>query len=278
MTTTAVVTGSSSGIGRATAVALHEAGFDVVATMRDPSVGEDLPCRVERLDVTDEGSVRRLFARLGRVDVLINNAGVAGPGDCETTSVETVRAVLETNFLGVVRCSLEVVGAMRERGSGTVVNVSSLAGLVVMPTQGAYTAAKFALEGWTETLAYEVAAFGVRVALVEPGAVMTPIFEKDYPPPNPIYIAAAKRAFKVQRWGLGFNTTAQDVAHAIVAAVMSPEPRLRWRVGADAEEFYRGTKESTDEQRIALHGLEDDADFYNEFARIYGPDIRATAR
>ncbi len=202
----AVVTGSSTGIGQATAVTLARAGHTVYATMRDPAIGagpiraiadsEKLPIRIAALDVDSDASVRSAFADVlaegGRIDILVNNAGIGHMGAVEETTVGTFRSVMETNFFGALRCIQAVVPGMRERRSGFMINITSVAGRFTAP-QATYSSSKFALEALCECLAQEMKGFDVHVAIVEPGVIATPIFGKGekprpdshYPQPPP---------------------------------------------------------------------------------------------
>ena len=187
----AVVTGSSTGLGFATAVALARAGHEVFGTMRDPArspelaalaAQEGLPLTVLPLDVDSDTSVAAAFAQVramrGRVDVLVNNAGIAGLGSVEHTPLDLYRQIMETNYFGVLRCIQAVLPGMRERRSGHIINVSSIAGRIASNGQSAYCASKHAVEALSETLAVEVKPFEIRVAIVEPGVIHTPIFGK----------------------------------------------------------------------------------------------------
>jgi len=171
------------------AVEVAKRGHLVYATMRDPAKGTllDEACRsnkVEvqqrRLDVTDAASidavVRELVATHGRIDALVNNAGAGSVGFAYDLADDEVRKHLETNLLGAMRCTRAVVPTMRSNGSGTIVNVSSIAGRSAVPFLSAYSASKFALEGWSECLRYELARTGLRVCLIEPGTFRTPMY------------------------------------------------------------------------------------------------------
>ncbi|MDP2801974.1 MAG: SDR family oxidoreductase [Phreatobacter sp.] len=175
-----LVTGASSGIGRATADLLQARGHHVIGTSRRENPGE-APWTWARLDVTEDASVMACVAGVlashGRIDAVVNNAGLVMAGAVEDTSIEEARRSLETNVLGAMRVARAALPAMRERGSGTIVNMGSLAGRVGMPFQGIYSASKFALEGLTEALAQEVVAFGIDVALVAPGDTATPVVD-----------------------------------------------------------------------------------------------------
>ena len=191
----ALVTGASSGFGLLISAALAAGGYRVVASMRDPDRRDALMQEAERLgvggrmeivrlDVTDaasiEATVSRTLERYGRIDVLVNNAGYAVGGFAEEVPPEAWRAQMETNFIGVVAMTQAVLPAMRRQGEGTVIQIGSVSGRVGLPGYGAYAASKFAVEGFSESLRHEVAPYGIRVYLVEPGAYRTPIWDKGF--------------------------------------------------------------------------------------------------
>lgn len=270
---TAVVTGASTGIGRATAVAFHEAGFDTVATMRDVAAGEGLPCRVEALDVTSDESVERLFSSLGPVDVLVNNAGIAANGSCEDTDLDYLHQIIDTNFYGAVRCTRSVLPHMRQRGEGCLLYTTSIAGRVATPIQGAYSASKYALEGWAETLAYETAPFGMRVAIIEPGFVLTPIFTKEYPQPSPPYSNAGNRFVEYLVAQARHGTMPEDVGKVMVEAATTDRPRLRWMVGPDAEQMHERMGQASHEELMDLFAAGDDDTYWAKFEKLFGPEV-----
>jgi NAD(P)-dependent dehydrogenase (short-subunit alcohol dehydrogenase family) len=182
---TVLVTGSSSGIGRATAQLFHTEGWQVYATARNPADVQglaDLGCTVASLDVTDDADVARVVERIveetGRIDCLVNNAGYAQAGPVEDVPVEQVQAQFDVNVFGPHRLARAVLPHMREQGSGTVVNVSSLAGRVSFPGAGTYCGSKFAMEAISDALRAEVGEYGVDVVLVEPGPVNTAFTER----------------------------------------------------------------------------------------------------
>jgi NAD(P)-dependent dehydrogenase (short-subunit alcohol dehydrogenase family) len=173
-----LITGASSGIGQTCAELLSARGHTVYGTSRKPA-SSPAGYRMLEMDVTQEESVRRavasVLAKEGRIDVVVNNAGHALAGAIEDTSLEEAQRQLDTNFFGVLRVCHAVLPAMRARGEGLIVNVSSLGGSVGLPFQGLYSASKFALEGFTESLRQELAPFGVQATLVQPGDVRTRI-------------------------------------------------------------------------------------------------------
>lgn len=245
-----LVTGCSSGIGRATALALAKAGFPVWASARDAGALGQLEaagCRVLELDVTDEQSraaaVRRVEAEHGAVGVLINNAGHGGGGPVEEVALDMVRETFETNVFGVIRlCQLALPG-MRARGSGLIVNLGSAAGLVTPPTGCPYAMTKYAIESLCDALRPEVAPFGVRVALIQPGAVRTRFMassELHQPAdsadsPYAVYKAnVAKMAERAHRDGAPGVLEADDVAAVILKAVTAARPKARYKVGSQA--------------------------------------------
>ena len=250
--TVSVVTGSSTGIGYATALELAELGHTVVAAMRTPdacdlaTVAADrgLAIELRRLDVDDPVSIESFFADVhaahGTPDVLVNNAGVGSDGALEDTSIDHYRAVMETNFFGALACMKAVLPGMRERESGCIVNVTSQAGRIAFPGMSAYCASKWALEAATESMASEVARFGIRVALIEPGAIMTAIWGKvDMTPPAGPYASLRKRLGKVTMTELGHASSADEVADCIVEAITTETPRLRWLTGQGAGAQHR---------------------------------------
>jgi NAD(P)-dependent dehydrogenase (short-subunit alcohol dehydrogenase family) len=185
---TIVITGTSSGIGLATALELGRAGHKVYATMRNPArapqLGEQvaheaLPVSILTMDIDSDQSVADCFAAIDRqvdsIDVLVNNAGIERHGSIEELPIEDFRAIMEPNYFGALRCIRRVVPGMRERKSGCIIRVTSVAGKIALPPLGGYAASKFALEALSEALAGELKPFGVRVAIVEPGIIETPM-------------------------------------------------------------------------------------------------------
>ncbi len=269
----AVVTGASSGIGLATVQALAAAGATVHAGVRSPERADDLRAVAEasagriavlRIDVDDDASVRDALAevteRSGPVDVLVNNAGVSGSGPVEETPIDEFRRQMETNFFGVLRTTQAVLPSMRERGSGTIVQISSLAGRFVRQAMGAYGATKHALEAMSEALAQEVAPFGIRVVLIEPGVIATPIWSKSAPPPaETAYGHATDKSLAYYGRMLREPTDPSVVAASIVEAVTTDEPRLRWPVGWDAQAILAARPSVSDEALVAMASLDVEA-------------------
>jgi NAD(P)-dependent dehydrogenase (short-subunit alcohol dehydrogenase family) len=264
----AVVTGSSSGIGYATALQLARSGYFTFATMRNPEKGgdliraaknEELPILVEQLDVTDLDSIKDFMGRRlavkssGRIDVLVNNAGYALMGSLEDLSMKEIQDQLETNLLGAIRVTQQVLPVMRAQGSGIIVNISSGVGRIGFQGLSAYVATKFALEGLSESLAYEVGPFGIKVVLIEPGVVKTKAFD------NMVIGQAALRkdspyAGMLDNLNVAFKTwldkasTPDQVAATILQAISSQEPKLRYAVGQDVVALLEKRRTLTDEQ------------------------------
>lgn len=241
------ITGTSSGFGREIALEALARGDRVVATARDPRSLDDLVRRAPervlavRLDVTRpeqvQGAVQEACERFGAVDVLVNNAGYSVVGAVEETSDAELRSALETMFFGAAALTRAVLPQMRERGAGTVVQISSVGGFITAPGFGAYCAAKHALEAFSEALAAEVGTFGIRVLIVEPGAFRTELFGPAFRslPELPAYTASVgpTRRYAAESAGKQPGSPAK-AAQAIVDAVAAGSPSLRLPLGADA--------------------------------------------
>lgn len=235
-----LITGCSTGFGRATAVELTKRGHEVAATARRPETLDDLDVTEKlRLDVDDDASIADAVRAAGRVDALVNNAGFGITGPVEHVPLTELRRMFETNVVGALRMMQAVLPQMRERGSGVIVNVTSLAGLVTGPLGGAYSATKHALEALSEALHYEVGHFGVRIALIEPG-----YFETEFQGKEPRYgLDDAPYDELDRQWSVAFEKLrgegppagAEPVAQVIADAVEGTEQKLRWPVGADAD-------------------------------------------
>jgi NAD(P)-dependent dehydrogenase (short-subunit alcohol dehydrogenase family) len=253
---TALVTGCSSGIGRATALELTTRGYDVIATARRPKQLEDLDvARTLTLDVDDDTSVADAVAAVGPVDVLVNNAGFGIDGAVEAVPLADVRRVFETNFFGAARMIQAFLPSMREQGSGTIVNVTSVAGIVAGPLSGYYSASKFALEALSESLHLEVGHFGVRVIVIEPGAIETEFgtnlidFRDEPGPYQPL--ASIWRAAMERLSGGQHAPGPALVATAIAEALASDDQRLRVPVGADAQMIAAARNAMTYDEFVA---------------------------
>jgi NAD(P)-dependent dehydrogenase (short-subunit alcohol dehydrogenase family) len=277
----AFVTGSSTGIGLATAVTLARAGHKVFATMRNPAGGgaeiseiarkENLPVTVLPLDVTSDDSVREAFAQAGPVDVLVNNAGIGGMGPVEEMPLSQFRRTMETNFFGALRCIQAVLPGMRERRNGCIVNVTSVAGRIAGGAQASYSSSKWALEALSESLACEVKAFGIRVAIVEPGVIATPIFGKERMDGSGIY-PHARRLDALFKASLKNPVSPYVVGEAIRGIVESGTSQLRHPVGPDAVPILQMRAHITDEQWVDAGAISDE-EWKASMKRGFGLDI-----
>jgi NAD(P)-dependent dehydrogenase (short-subunit alcohol dehydrogenase family) len=236
----ALITGCSTGIGRATATALTARGYEVVATARRPETLGDLKVSAMiALDVDDDRSVAAARKEVGAVDVLVNNAGFGVEGPVESVPLTDARRMFETNFWGAARMIQAFVPGMRERGQGAVVNVTSTAGIAAGPFGGYYSASKFALEALSEALHLEVGHFGVRVYVIEPGAIASRFSDNlvDHrSEPGPYEPLVDEWEGAMERLGGGQPAPGPElVAEVIADALSSDGRRLRWPVGNDAE-------------------------------------------
>jgi NAD(P)-dependent dehydrogenase (short-subunit alcohol dehydrogenase family) len=261
MTKTVLITGTSSGIGLSSAIAFAKAGFTVIATMRDTNKAKLLLERAEReglkfevlaLDVQSDASVAAavssVLERHGQIDVLVNNAGAGHFGAFEQTSLVEAQKMMDVNFFGVWRVTQAVLPHMRTAGTGRIISVSSIGGLVGQPFNDAYCAAKFALEGLMESLAPVAARFGVFVSMIEPGAVTTEfvanvggrqnIAATESDPYHPMIAAYMD---KVQKRYASGNTgqTSDQIAPVILEAATSERPQLRY----STSDYVRGLVE-----------------------------------
>jgi NAD(P)-dependent dehydrogenase (short-subunit alcohol dehydrogenase family) len=285
-----LITGTSSGIGFATAVTFGRAGHTVYATMRHPdrtpelariAASERLPITVSPLDVDSDASVNKAISRIvserGPLDVLVNNAGLVSVGSVEELPLSEFRAVMETNYFGAIRCIQAVLPAMRERGSGCIVNVASIAARITCSPMAPYAASKAALEALSESLAQEAKPFNVRVALVEPGIIDTAMSRR-------ISTAQARSSYpQLRRFAAMFATSLQRptstsvVAEKVLEIVESGTWQLRHPVGPDAAPFLGWRQAMSDEEWVAWGALDDDA-WYDRVQADFGMDARAAAR
>ncbi len=247
MTQTLFITGASSGIGRATAHHFHERGWNVVATMRSPDNAGDLAgldrVLVTRLDVLDAPSIARAHdaavERFGHVDVLVNNAGYGAYGPLEAFTMDRIERQFATNVLGLLAVTKAFLPDFRARRAGVVVNISSIGGQMTFPLGTLYHGTKFAVEGLSEALHYELEAFGVRVKIVEPGMIKTNFGGRSFDFCNDESMAEYQGT--VQKlfgyWGrIGASPSEPGVvADAIWTAAHDESDTLRYRAGADAE-------------------------------------------
>jgi NAD(P)-dependent dehydrogenase (short-subunit alcohol dehydrogenase family) len=232
-----LITGSSQGIGRATAIELAARGHDVIATARRPESLADLPA-TERLalDVTDQASVDAAIARAGEIDVLVSNAGATLRGTIEHTPLAEFERLYELNTIGALRVAQAVLPAMRHRGSGKIIFLSSILGRLTIPLIGAYAQSKWALEAIAETLTLEVAPLGIEVSVLEPAMVATdgPRSATNHKDDTPGYVALWERLGQMPA---NLAIGPEDVARAVADTVEGDRPPLRSPVGATAQQI-----------------------------------------
>ena len=279
------ITGTSTGIGLATAVTLARSGHTVYATMRNPAGGgkeireiaarENLPITILPVDVDDDASVKdgvaQAVAASGQIDVLVNNAGIGVHGSVEELPLSEFRRVMETNFFGALRCMQAMAPAMRERRSGCIVNVTSISGRIASSPQAPYAASKWALEAASEAFAQEMKPYNVRVAIVEPGLIETPIIGK-------LSGVKSKRYPQERRFNALFAALLKNpvppeiVGEAIRRIVESESWQLRYPVGPDAAPFLAWRASMSDEEYINWNAATDD-EWAARVKRDFGLDV-----
>ncbi len=290
MTTISVVTGANSGIGRATAIHLAAQGHVVFGTVRNldkagklniMAADAGVEVNLIELDVADDESVRAGFAQIldttkGVVDVLVNNAGVGGNAVAEECPPQLYLDAMNVNVCGAVRCLQQVLPGMRERRSGTIVNITSIAGRIAAIAQSPYVASKWAFEGLSEGLAQELAPFGIRVAIIEPGVTKSAIFAKNVDAPNQsgAYDAHYRRLFQFYAAGMKHSTDPFEVGAVIHHAIVTREPQLRYAVSWGGQEIIDGRDAMTDNEWVDLGTHLDDDAYYQHFAARFGLDLR----
>ncbi|MEV6238197.1 SDR family oxidoreductase [Lentzea sp. NPDC051838] len=240
-----LITGASRGIGRAIALELVRRGHRVIATARQPEDLADLPADLRlRLDVTDQASVDEAVRAAGEVDVLVSNAGTTVRAPLESVPIAEVENLFQLNTFGALRVAQAVLPSMRERGSGRLVFVSSVQGRVVLPIIAPYGASKWALEAIAEGLAIEAGHFGVKVSIVQPGAVSSGGAEraKSFFTDDDPYLPLLRQVGALR----GEAVTPEEVAVVVADTIEHPEPALRVPVGAPAEQALKARKEAPD--------------------------------
>ena len=258
-----IVTGSSSGIGFETSLALARDGYFTYATMRNLKKAdeiqkvaneENLSLEVLELDVDDEKSaenaINTIIQEKGRIDVLVNNAGWGLWGTAEDVSLDEFRAQFETNFFSVVRMIQKVAPIMREQGSGYIVNISSVAGRIGLPASTAYVSSKFAIEGLSESLRYELGPFGVNVIIIEPGVIKTNFFDSmktaKKADVGETYRDITLKVITGVKMMAEMGTPPKEVAQVIINSIKEEKPLPRYIVGNDAAMFMESKKMKTD--------------------------------
>ena len=260
---TILITGASSGIGKATAQRFQAEGWNVIATMRDPAAGSDLAALdnvlVTRLDVTDAGSIAAAVAdglsRFGRIDALLNNAGYGAYGPLEAFSTDRIRRQFDTNVIGLLEVTKAVLPHMRANRAGTIINISSIGGQITFPLGTLYHGTKFAVEGLSEALHYELEPLGIRVRIVQPGMIRTDFGGRSFD--FAMDDSLTDYAPTAEAMGRLFGKLASDpsapevVADVIWQAVNDGGYRLRFRAGADAHALLEDRKANDDETFIS---------------------------
>jgi NAD(P)-dependent dehydrogenase (short-subunit alcohol dehydrogenase family) len=260
----AVITGSSSGIGLESALILARNGYTTYATMRSPDKdtsiktvvqNEGLPIRVVQLDVTDDISVKNavdhIGSEAGRIDILVNNAGYGLVGALEDLAMEEIKSQYETNLFGLIRIIQAVLPTMRKQRSGRIINISSGAGIFGYPGGSAYVSTKFAVEGLSESIAYELESFGIKVILIEPGFIRTN-FANAMVMAKKAQDSASPYSEMMQKTMASTTELAKNasdaelVASIILEAASNPNPRLRYLAGKDVES-WAASKKNMDE-------------------------------
>jgi NAD(P)-dependent dehydrogenase (short-subunit alcohol dehydrogenase family) len=258
----ALVTGSSSGIGLETSLALAKDGYRTFASMRDTGKAielqeaakkENLSIDVIELDVDKEDSimsaVKKVMSEAGRIDVLVNNAGYGQFGCTEDVPIEDFRKQFETNFFSIVRIIQEVAPIMRKQGSGVIVNISSVVGRMGLPGSSAYISTKFALEGFSECLRYELGQFGVKTTMIEPGVIKTNFFKSMKIPESktdPKYKELSDKILSGLKMMVEMGTAPSQVANVVIKAIHDKEILPRYTAGTDAAMFMEAKKMKTD--------------------------------
>ena len=264
----AIVTGSSSGIGFETSLTLARNGFHTYATMRnmegekskpltEVAKNENLQLRAIELDVDNDKSVidaiNTIVEERERIDVLINNAGYALGGALEDSSMDEIKAQFETNFFGAVRATKAVLPVMRRQGAGKIVNITSMGGRIAIPLSSSYHGSKFALEGLSESIRYELEPFGIKVILIEPGAVGSNFWKnikiaKSSSDSNSPYTQFGNKILKAYEQMEQNTISPSVVAKTSLDAVTSNNPQLRYVVGEDAAKTLEARKNMPDNE------------------------------
>ena len=280
-----LITGTSKGIGFETALSFARAGYQVFATMRNPEAAaslkqhitdESLPILLYKMDVDADDSVKQCVDKIiqehGTIDVLVNNAGIERHGSLEELPMADFKAVMETNYFGVIRCIKAVLPQMRQNASGCIINVTSVAGKIANSPLGAYAASKHALEAISESLAQEVKPFNIRVAIVEPGIINTSMAQG-------ISVDSNSKYPQVLRFGALFTeslknpTPATLVADTMLEIANSSSWKLRYPVGPDAVPFLGWRASMTDEQWIDWNAQSDE-DWFKAVETDFGLNVR----
>lgn len=263
----AIITGCSSGIGYETSILLAKNGFKTYATMRNTDKGnklkeiaekENIDLQIIKLDVTDDHSIKNAINEIvqetSRIDVLVNNAGNNIAGAVEDLSIEEFKEQFETNFFGLIRVTKEVLPIMRKQRGGIIVNLSSIVGKIAIPLNSAYVSSKFAVEGFSESIRYELEDFGIKVILIEPGVIKSNFYENikmsknSLTDPTSPYQPITQKIFEAFLPMLQYAFPTKIVADVILEAVTSDNPEIRYTVGDDAKSINEARKKRSDKE------------------------------
>ena len=282
---TALITGTSKGIGLETALAFARAGYKVFATMRNPEMASDfkqiisnesLDIAISKMDVDSDTSVNQcinsIIEKNGQIDVLVNNAGIERHGSIEEMTIDDFEAIMNTNYLGVLRCTKSVLPQMRKNRNGCIINVASVAGHIANSPLGGYAASKHALEAISEALAQEVKPFNIKVYIVEPGIINTQMATNIAVDSGSIY-PHSKRFAGLFAASLKNPTPPSLVANKILEVAESNSWKLRHPVGPDAEPFIQWRASMSDEQWVDWNSASDE-DWYKSVEQDFGLNAR----
>jgi NAD(P)-dependent dehydrogenase (short-subunit alcohol dehydrogenase family) len=265
-----IITGGSAGIGRETALLLARNNFKTYASMRDLQKSSELKSIAEKekldmhfvqLDVTDDNliknAVHNVYNEAGRIDILVNNAGYALSGAFEDLTIDEIKEQYETNVYGLIRTTQAVLPIMRRQRSGVIVNISSGAGRFGYPTGSAYVSTKFAVEGLSESISYELEPFGIRTVIIEPGVIDTDFHNaskiaKKSQDPNSPYASLMKTMESNVKKMIAIGSTPQYVAEVILEAITSPDHKLRYVAGKDVEQWMEAKRKMSDDEFISM--------------------------
>ncbi|MCW5514735.1 SDR family oxidoreductase [Muriicola sp. Z0-33] len=282
---TVLITGTSKGIGLETALTFGRAGYKVFATMRNPEAASDMKQKIKneslditisKMDVDSDASVKEcmddFFQKHGSLDVLVNNAGIERHGSIEEMSMDDFEAIINTNYLGVLRCTKAVLPQMRKNKEGCIINVASVAGHIANSPLGGYAASKHALEAISEALAQEVKPFNVKVAIIEPGIINTQMASDIAKNDESIY-PHSKRFAGLFTASLKTPTPPSLVADKIFEVAENNDWKLRHPVGPDAEPFIAWRASMSDEQWVDWNAA-DDEEWYKSVEQDFGINAR----
>ena len=282
---TALITGTSKGIGLETALAFGRAGYKVFATMRNPEAASDfkkkiktesLDITISKMDVDSDASVKQCMDAIikdnGSIDVLVNNAGIERHGSIEEMPMDDFQAIINTNYLGILRSTKAVLPQMRQHKKGCIINIASVAGHIANSPLGGYAASKHAVEAISEALAQEVKPFNIKVAIIEPGIINTQMATDIAVAGDSVY-PHSKRFSGLFSASLKTPTPPTLVADKILEVAESNSWKLRHPVGPDAEPFIAWRASMTDEQWVDWNATSDD-DWYKSVEQDFGLNAR----